>query len=93
MGAPIDRLTIDGYDMQFGINVLGHFQFTKLLLPVLLSTSGSRVINISSKLHNQAKGINFESLKGPKEASSFSLAALNEKFQYYGQSKLVSARQ
>ncbi|KAI0725375.1 NAD(P)-binding protein [Fomitopsis betulina] len=34
---PIDWLTDDGYDMTFGTNVVGHFLFTKLLLPALLA--------------------------------------------------------
>ncbi|KAF9234872.1 NAD(P)-binding protein [Melanogaster broomeanus] len=41
MTPPIDQLTDDGYDLQFGTNVLGHFYFTKLVLPVLLSTAKS----------------------------------------------------
>ncbi|KAF9232092.1 hypothetical protein BU15DRAFT_81605 [Melanogaster broomeanus] len=32
---PIDQLTDDDYDLRFGTNVLGHFYFTKLVLPVL----------------------------------------------------------
>ncbi|KAF8547993.1 NAD(P)-binding protein, partial [Imleria badia] len=39
MTPPIDMLTDDGYDLQFGTNVLGHFYFTKLVLPTLLSTA------------------------------------------------------
>lgn len=35
MCAP-DKVTTDGYDMQFGTNVLGTFFFTQLLLPALL---------------------------------------------------------
>ncbi|KZT71966.1 NAD(P)-binding protein [Daedalea quercina L-15889] len=34
---PMDWLTDDGYDMTFGTNVIGHFLFTKLLLPALLA--------------------------------------------------------
>ncbi|OCH86008.1 NAD(P)-binding protein [Obba rivulosa] len=36
MVPPIDWLTKDGYDMQFGTNVLGHWYFTELLMPALL---------------------------------------------------------
>ncbi|KAH9937969.1 NAD(P)-binding protein [Amylocystis lapponica] len=69
----VDEVTADGYDLQFGTNVLGHFYFTKLLLPVLLATSQSspkgtvRVINLSSLGHTFAFGIDYASLKdGPR---------------------------
>ncbi|KAF9230319.1 hypothetical protein BU15DRAFT_83782 [Melanogaster broomeanus] len=54
---PMDQLTDDGYDLQFGTNGLGHFYFTKLVLPLLLSTAKSapddiaRVVNTSSNGH------------------------------------------
>jgi NAD(P)-dependent dehydrogenase (short-subunit alcohol dehydrogenase family) len=57
MAPPIEQLTADGYDLQFGTNVLGHFYFTTLLLPLLLAgtkTSGdgtARVVNVSSSGH------------------------------------------
>ncbi|KAG6328050.1 hypothetical protein ID866_11039, partial [Astraeus odoratus] len=38
---PVGLLTEDGYDLQFGTNTLGHFYFTKLLLPILISTASS----------------------------------------------------
>ena len=35
MNPPLDQLTSDGYDLQWGTNVLGHFYLTELLLPAL----------------------------------------------------------
>ena len=40
--------TEDGFEMQFGVNVLGHFALIGRLLPVLLDTEGSRVVTLSS---------------------------------------------
>ncbi|KAJ2990506.1 hypothetical protein NUW54_g8450 [Trametes sanguinea] len=37
MWPPTDWLTKEGYDLQFGTNVLGHFYFTELLMPALLA--------------------------------------------------------
>jgi len=57
MNTPIDQVTKQGYDMQFGTNVLGHFYLTKLLLPVLTATAQKcspgtvRVVNVSSIGH------------------------------------------
>jgi protochlorophyllide reductase len=40
--------TQDGFEMQFGVNHLGHFALTGLLLPLLLTASASRVITTTS---------------------------------------------
>jgi len=55
-------LTRDGYEMQWGTNVVGHFVLTKCLLPVLEETASRappgtvRVINITSQGHKMAPG-------------------------------------
>jgi len=43
--------TVDGFETQFGVNHLGHFALTGLLLPMLLTTSGARVVTVSSEMH------------------------------------------
>jgi NAD(P)-dependent dehydrogenase (short-subunit alcohol dehydrogenase family) len=43
--------TADGFETQFGVNHLGHFALTGLLLPALLATPGARVVTVSSFLH------------------------------------------
>ena len=54
MNPPLDQLTSDGYDLQWGTNVLGHFYLTELLLPALAAGARSsadqhaRVITTSS---------------------------------------------
>ncbi|MFH8606217.1 oxidoreductase [Streptomyces sp. NPDC018029] len=45
------RRTADGFETQFGVNHLGHFALTGLLLPRLLETPGARVVTVSSGLH------------------------------------------
>ena len=45
------QLTEDGFESQIGTNHLGHFALTGLLSDLLLSTPGSRVVNISSLGH------------------------------------------
>ncbi|MFF8911758.1 oxidoreductase [Streptomyces sp. NPDC015032] len=43
--------TADGFERQFGVNHLGHFALTGLLLPKLLGAPGARVVSVSSGLH------------------------------------------
>ena len=40
--------TEDGFETQFGVNVLGHFALAGRLLPMLLETEGSRTVWLSS---------------------------------------------
>lgn len=43
--------TVDGFERQFGVNHLGHFALTGLLLPALLAAPGARVVTVSSMAH------------------------------------------
>ncbi|MET7761817.1 oxidoreductase [Streptomyces sp. NPDC005393] len=46
------RTTADGFETQFGVNHLGHFALTGLLLPGLLEAGpGARVVTVSSFMH------------------------------------------
>ncbi|MFI1676708.1 oxidoreductase [Streptomyces sp. NPDC020607] len=45
------RRTADGFETQFGVNHLGHYALTGLLLPRLMETPGARVVTVSSGLH------------------------------------------
>ena len=45
--------TRDGFELQLGINHLGHFALTGRLLPLLCATPGSRVVTVSSVAHRR----------------------------------------
>jgi len=45
-------LTKQGFELQIGVNHLGHFHLTKLLLPALKAANGSRVVSVSSSGHH-----------------------------------------
>ncbi len=96
LGADLDRLdllvnnagvmaiprqeTVQGFERQFGVNYLGHFALTGALLPLLLATPGSRIVNVSSIAHRHGR-INFDDLHGQRKYSPFGA---------YAQSKLAN---
>jgi retinol dehydrogenase-12 len=59
-------LTADGFEMHFGVNHLGHFALTMALLDQLKATGpGSRIVNVSSEVYYDAKGIDWGMLARP----------------------------
>lgn len=50
MAVPYAR-TADGFEMQFGVNHLGHFALTGLLLEHLAAAPDARVVSVSSMAH------------------------------------------
>ena len=76
MAIPRSR-TVDGFETQFGVNHLGHFALTNLLLEHVTG----RVVTVSSGLHATARGIHFEDVDFEKGYTPY---------RAYGQSKLAN---
>jgi retinol dehydrogenase-12 len=57
--------TKDGFELAFGTNHLGHYLFTRLLLPALQKADGARVVNVSSAGHYRAPGIDWDAVRKP----------------------------
>lgn len=45
------KLTADGHEMQFGVNYLGHFLLTQLLLDVAKASESCRILNMTTFMH------------------------------------------
>ena len=56
MAPPRRRETVDGFELQFGTNHLGHFALTGLLMPHLLAAPAPRVTTVSSIAHHAGDG-------------------------------------
>jgi NAD(P)-dependent dehydrogenase (short-subunit alcohol dehydrogenase family) len=80
MGIPQSR-TADGFEMQFGVDHLGHFALTARLLPALLKAAPARVVTVTSTAHHMGRTVdpdnpNLDGRYGPWRA--------------YGQAKLAN---
>jgi NAD(P)-dependent dehydrogenase (short-subunit alcohol dehydrogenase family) len=59
--------TEDGFESTFGVNHLGHFLLTRLLLDVLTTSAPSRIVNVSSHAHKGARqGLDFDDLQSTR---------------------------
>ncbi|KAL0581480.1 hypothetical protein V5O48_000523 [Marasmius crinis-equi] len=96
MQPPFEKTTAQGFDLQFGVNVLGHFYLTKLLLPTLLSTAKKcpeqhvRVVTVSSMAHVQFPQLKFDTFKDSPARSRvgyYNLPGVVSSQFLYGQSK------
>jgi NAD(P)-dependent dehydrogenase (short-subunit alcohol dehydrogenase family) len=74
------RSTVDGFEMQFGTNHLGHFALTGRLLPCLLASPAARVVTVSSGMHKFGR-MDFDNLDASQGYS---------KWQVYSMSKLAN---
>lgn len=72
--------TKDGFETQFGVNHLGHFALTGLVLDLILATPNSRVVTVSSSAYYTGR-INFDDLQSKNRYRAW---------QAYSQSKVAN---
>ena len=76
---PPPAKTEDGFELQFGVNFVGHFALTGHLFELLAAAPGARVVTLSSLAHRGA-GIDFDNFRLEKDYVEW---------REYGQSKLA----
>ena len=77
---PPKQETDDGFELQFGVNHLGHFALTGHLLQKLKVQNGARIVNVSSLAHRNGK-IDFDDIHAEHNYS---------RMARYGMSKLAN---
>jgi NAD(P)-dependent dehydrogenase (short-subunit alcohol dehydrogenase family) len=74
--------TEDGFETTFGVNHLGHFVLTSLLIDRLRESAPSRIVNVSSHAHKSARrGLDFDDLQAERRYRPFAV---------YGRTKLAN---
>ena len=74
--------TEQGFESTFGVNHLGHFLLTQLLLDRVKASAPARIINVASRAHRFARsGLDFDDLQLTKSYGAM---------QAYGRSKLAN---
>lgn len=79
MMTPLGK-TEEGFELQFGVNFIGHFDLTGRLYPLLKRTRGARVVTMSSGAHKWVETIDFDNLRSEKDY---------DPVREYGMSKLA----
>jgi NAD(P)-dependent dehydrogenase (short-subunit alcohol dehydrogenase family) len=74
--------TVQGFEQTFGVNHLGPFYLTRLLLDTLVGSAPARIVNVSSAAHRLAgRGLRWGDLQHQRHYSAMAV---------YGQSKLAN---
>jgi len=76
-----ERRTTDGFELQLGVNHLGHFALTAWLLPALLASDGARVVSVTSTGRHLGR---------PLDPANPHLDGRYDPWRAYGQSKLAN---
>jgi NAD(P)-dependent dehydrogenase (short-subunit alcohol dehydrogenase family) len=80
MGIPESK-TVDGFEMQFGVDHLGHWSLTALLLPALLCSDGARIVTVTSTAHHMGRAV---------DPANPHLVGRYGPWRAYGQAKLAN---
>ena len=80
MGIP-ERRTVDGFEMQLGVDHLGHWALTALLMPALLRADAARIVTVTSTAHHMGRAV---------DPANPHLEGTYGAWRAYGQAKLAN---
>lgn len=75
-------LSKSGFELTFGINHMGHFLLTRLLLERIKASAPARIVTVASRAHYRARAIDWNALRQP--------TATRSGFPEYSVSKLAN---
>ncbi len=71
------QLTEDGFEVTFGVNHLAPFLLTNLLLDMIKKSAPSKIVNVSSMVHQNAR-LDFHNLQGEKRFDAYDAYSLSK---------------
>jgi NAD(P)-dependent dehydrogenase (short-subunit alcohol dehydrogenase family) len=80
MGIPEQR-TVDGFEMQFGVDHLAHYSLTALLMPAILRGDKPRIVTVTSTAHHMGRAV---------DPANPHLHGRYKPWRAYGQAKLAN---
>jgi NAD(P)-dependent dehydrogenase (short-subunit alcohol dehydrogenase family) len=95
-----EQTTEDGFESQFGVNHLGHWSLTALLMKEILAADSARVVTVTSSAHHLIWNLKFEdphmrdkyspwnAYSQSKLANYFFALGLHQEFQRHGKSAM-----
>jgi len=75
-------ITASGFELAFGVNHMGHFLLTQLLLDRIKASAPGRIVTVASRAHYRASALDWEALRQPTQSRT----AITE----YSNSKLAN---
>jgi NAD(P)-dependent dehydrogenase (short-subunit alcohol dehydrogenase family) len=76
------QTTVQGFEQTFGVNHLGHFYLTSLLVEALMAAAPARIVNVASVAHRLAvRGLPWKDLQHRRHYSALAV---------YGETKLAN---
>ena len=89
MTPPVEETTAQEYDLQFGVNVLGHYYLTQLLLPLLLESMSASLIR--RELRRPASGIENMPIDDPFDLPSFVIFCSPVRYRFWRDCRVPEA--